>query len=295
MSRSTSLGEQKSVRLTHGTIRYRERGEGPPVVFVSGFAVNGDLWRNVVPAVAESHRCITPDIPLGAHEMPMDDDADLSLAGLADMVVEFLDRLELERVTLVGNDTGGGVVQVIAGRYPERVDRIVLTPSDCFELMPPPMFWFLPWIGYIPGSIFLLLQSLRIPALRRTPIAFGWLAKRSVPAEVASSYLSPGLGNRLVRRDIAKVSRALSPAYTQTACEQLRHFERPVLLVWPREDRLFPYAYAERLAALLPDATLVPVDDSYTFVPEDQPEVLAQHINEFLADRRARSGHPEAA
>ena len=53
MSKSPELGDQKEVRLEGGTIRYRERGSGPIIVFVHGLLVNGDLWRKVVPLLAE--------------------------------------------------------------------------------------------------------------------------------------------------------------------------------------------------------------------------------------------------
>src|SRR6187401_2800525 len=103
MSISSQLGDQKEVTLPQGTIRYRERGNGDPIVFVHGLLVNGDLWRKVVPELAKDFRCITPDWPLGSHEVPMDRDADLTPPGLAKLIDEFLGELGLENVTLIGN------------------------------------------------------------------------------------------------------------------------------------------------------------------------------------------------
>ena len=118
MSLSPKLGEQKVVRLPQGAIRYRERGRGTPLVFVHGVLVNGDLWRDVVPLLAVSSRCITPDWPLGAHEVPLEPTADLSTPGLAALVADFLAALGLRDVTLIGNDTGGAVCQLVVTSHP---------------------------------------------------------------------------------------------------------------------------------------------------------------------------------
>src|SRR5947199_9664500 len=112
MSISPALGEQRELQLPQGTISYRERGSGEPIVFVHGLLVNGDLWRKVVPELAKDFRCITPDWPLGSHEIPMNRDADLTPTGLAKLIADFLAALELENVTLVGNDTGGALAQI---------------------------------------------------------------------------------------------------------------------------------------------------------------------------------------
>src|SRR3954451_21169004 len=102
MSRFDQLGKSGEVPVSGGTLRYRERGEGPPVLFLHGVLVNGDLWREVVPRVAQAgFRCITPDLPLGSHELPMERDADLTPPALARMIVELIDRLELDRPIVV--------------------------------------------------------------------------------------------------------------------------------------------------------------------------------------------------
>jgi pimeloyl-ACP methyl ester carboxylesterase len=90
MSISEQLGNPRDVTLDQGTIRYRERGSGQPIVFVHGLLVNGDLWRKVVPGLARDFRCITPDWPLGSHELPMKPDADLSPPALAKLIAERL-------------------------------------------------------------------------------------------------------------------------------------------------------------------------------------------------------------
>src|SRR5688572_25726708 len=108
------------VHLPQGTIRYREDGTGEPLLFVHGVVVNGSLWRNVAGPLSKDFRCIVPDWPLGSHEVPMAPDADLSPTALAQLVVDFMDALGLEQVTLVGNDTGGAICQLVAANHPDR-------------------------------------------------------------------------------------------------------------------------------------------------------------------------------
>src|SRR6185503_1789682 len=123
MSITSSLGEQRTVEIPAGTIAYRERGSGPPLVFVHGVGVNGDLWRHVAPPLADAHRCVVPDLPFGSHSHPLRPDADLSLPGLARIVADLLAALGLEDVTIVANDTGGAVAQWLVGHHAERVGR----------------------------------------------------------------------------------------------------------------------------------------------------------------------------
>jgi pimeloyl-ACP methyl ester carboxylesterase len=287
MARSDALGTVHEVELPMGRIRYRERGEGPPVVFVHGLLVNADLWRAVVPGVADAgFRCIAPDWPLGSHEVAMPH-ADLSPPGLAALIAAFLDRLDLSDVTIVANDTGGALTQILMAEHPERLGRVVLTPSDSFERFFPPVFASMPTVAGIPGSLWLLAQLLRVRALHRLPVAFGWVAKRPVPPEIADSYLQPSRRSRAVRDDLRRFLRGVHRRHTLAAAKSFPTFAKPVLLAWTTEDRLFPLELAHRLAGLLPQATVVAIDDSYTFVPEDQPELLTKLVIDFARTHAA--------
>ncbi len=272
------------ISLPAGTIRYRDSGTGAPIVFVHGALVNGSLWRKVIRLLDGEFRCLAPDLPLGSHRLSMPSDADLSPPGLARLVADFLVALDLDQVTLVGNDTGGAICQLVATRHPERLARLVLTPCDAYENFPPPAFRYLPVTARIPGGLAVLAQSMRIRPARRLPFAFGWLSKRAVPTEVVDEWIEPLLADPGVRRDAAKVLRGMSPRYTLEAAELLREFDRPTLLAWAREDRFFKLRDAERLAEAIPDSRLVAIDDSFTFVSEDQPERLAATISEFIRE-----------
>lgn len=284
MSLSTDLGEVKQVDLTAGTIRYRERGEGEPIVFVHGLLVNGDLWRKVVPLLADRYRCITPDLPLGSHEIPMKPDADLSVSGIASLLSELVSALGLSRPTLVANDTGGAITQVLMTEHPESVGRVVLTSCDCFDNFLPALFRPLQALAKAPPVLTTLLQPLRLPATRSLPIAFGWLAKRPIDPEFEAGYAAQIFAQPGVRRDCYKLLRDISPEYTQRAAERLAEFHSPVLVAWAAEDRLFPPEHGQRIAEIVPDGRFVSIEDCYSFISEDRPEALWKQIREFLEE-----------
>lgn len=294
MAISEELGVEHSVDLTAGTIRYRERGEGPPVVFVHGLLVNADLWRNVVPAVSDGDRCLAPDWPLGSHQVPMKQGADLSPPGVARLIAEFLAALDLNDVTVVANDTGGALTQILMASHPERIGRVVLTPSDCFEYFFPPGFAFLPRLLKLPGPTWLMARTLQIKALHRLPFVFGMIARRPIPPSIRESYVRSCGRSAGVRRDLRSFVTKVHRRHTLAAADALPAFAKPVLLAWATDDRVFPLAFGKRLAEVLPNARLVEVADSYTFVPEDQPAVLAELITEFIGRRTSdrHTAHP---
>jgi pimeloyl-ACP methyl ester carboxylesterase len=287
MAISEELGVRRSVSLSAGTIDYRERGDGPPVVFVHGVLVNADLWRKVVPLL-DGYRCIAPDWPLGAHTTPMRAGADLSPTGLADLIADFLAALDLGDVTVVANDSGGALTQILLTRHPERIGRVVFTPSDCFESFFPPGFAFLPRLLRVPGQTWLMAKALQIKALHRLPFVFGMVARRPIPLEIRQSYVRPAARSAGVRRDVRSFVTRVHRRYTLAAAQALPAFTKPVLLAWAREDRVFPLALGRRLAGLFSDVRFVEVADSYTFVPEDQPAVLAELIAEFVGSTARR-------
>ena len=272
-----------SVELAHGTVRYRDEGDWRPIVFVHGVLVNGLLWRRVTPLL-EGFRVIVPDWPLGSHEVPMNPKADLTPPGLARIVADFIEALGLDDVVLVANDTGGAIAQIVATEHPERIGALVLTPCDAFENFLPPMFKGLQVAARVPGALSAFLAPLRVRALRQLPLAFGWLRKRRIEDEVSDAYLAPYYAHAGVRRDLRKVLTGISKRYTLDAAGRLAHFGKPALVVWASEDKVFPVEHGRRLAAIL-GARVVEVADSYSFVPEDQPEPLAGLIAEFARER----------
>lgn len=282
MAISTQLGELRRADLSMGPVEYRERGSGIPIVFLHGIIANGDVWRNVVPELADRYRCIAPDWPLGSHRLAMREGTDFTLFGLARLVDEFLETLGLTDVVLVANDTGGAIAQTVAARHPERLGRLVLTPCDAFDNFLPLPIQHLQLFGRTQAGLYVLAQSLRSRLVQRLPIAFGLLTELPIPAVIMRSYTEPLRRSRAVRRDFAALVRAISIRFTEEAARGLSSFDRPTLIVWARERRrFFPVEHAHRLADLLPDARLELLDDTGPFVSEDQPVALARLIHKF--------------
>ena len=271
--------------LSTGPIEYEDTGgDGPVIVPIHGLVMNGAVWREVVADLRSDHRCVVPTLPLGGHRRPMHPDADLSLHGQARLIAELLDHLDLHEVTLIANDWGGP--QITAVEHPERLAALVLASCEAFDNIPPGLPGkFAGLAGRMPGGLFVCAQTLRVRALRRLPMTFGWMAKRPVPDDLVRSWIAGLCGDRAVRRDTAKYIRTSDNNGLVDAAEGLRTFDRPVLLAWAAEDRVMPVAHAHRLAALVPDGEVVEIADSYTLLPLDQPAALASAIRSFVRAR----------
>jgi pimeloyl-ACP methyl ester carboxylesterase len=273
---------RNEVRLSSGTVRYQDSGSGPVVVFVHGLFVDSELWRKVVDAIGEDFRCVRPDLPLGAHVVAASAAADLSPVGIANLLGEFLDALDLHDVTLVANDTGGAITQILLAKGCDRVGRVVLTPCDSFDNFLPKSIRALTYAARIPGLLSIGVQPLRWGWVRR--IGFHWLAVRPIPADVLAAWFRPLITDRRIRRDTTRFLRSIDNRDTMAAADRLRSFTRPVLLLWPRKLPYFPFAHAQRWTTILSNARLVEVPDSYTFLSEDQPDLLAREIAVFIWD-----------
>jgi pimeloyl-ACP methyl ester carboxylesterase len=288
----------KQIELSAGTIDYRDTGgDGPVLVLLHGLMMDASLWDGPVAALSAEHRCIVPTLPLGAHDHAMNADADLSLPGIARLVAEFVDRLGLQDITLVGNDTGGALVQLLMGGGAARVGRVVLVSCDAFDNFPPGLTGkALMLTGKLPPVLFgLFMQQMRLRAVRRLPVAFGWLTLRGDTA--TARWIRPVLTQPEIRRDTVRMLRAAA-ADTHLlveAAERLPGFNHPALVVWATADRVMPPEHGRRLAGLLPQGRLVQVEDSYTLIPLDQPAMLAQIIEDFTRASAVRPGDKSSA
>jgi pimeloyl-ACP methyl ester carboxylesterase len=276
----------RRIELSAGTIEYLDTGgDTPAVVLLGGLLMDASLWTDVVAELAGEHRCIAPTLPMGAHRHAMDPGADLSPRGLARIVSELLERLELDDVTLVGNDTGGALVQLLAADREPRVGRIVLVSCDAFDNFPPGLTGrAIVLAGKLPPAAFgAFMQQMRLRALRRLPLAFGWLTRRG--DATTARWLEPVLSRPDIRRDAVRVLRGMGADRTLLldVAERLRGFDRPALVVWASEDRVMPPEHGRRLAELLPQGRLVEIEDSYTLIALDQPARLAEAIRAFTA------------
>jgi pimeloyl-ACP methyl ester carboxylesterase len=285
--RSPQLGESHLLGVPQGTIECFRRGEGPPLVFAHGWLANANLWRNVIERLADRFECIALDLPLGAHRIALDDEADLGAEGCGALIAEVLGALDLEDVTLVGNDSGGAYSQIALAQHGERIgdriSRLVLTSCETpYDEWPPPPFDGLPAAARDPELLSQLLGALEDPAIRATPPAYGLLLKRPVEAEVSDSYALPASRDTGVLHDVAKAMASTSTAPVRAAGERLiASSDLPVRLIWSSEDGVFPIAHAERFAKALKHGELVRIGNAYSFTPEDRPDAVAAAIRSF--------------
>jgi pimeloyl-ACP methyl ester carboxylesterase len=280
------------VELSAGVIDYEDTGgSGPVIVFVHGLMMDGSVWRKVVADLRGDYRCVLPTLPLGGHRHPMRADADLSMRGIAEILGEFVERLDLRDMTLAMNDWGGAQL-LIGGARDERISRLVLCACEAFDNVPPKgAARMLPYIAHVPGGISAAVMPFRFDRLRRLPLTYGSLSKRPVPREVMDRWFGPVLEQSKVRRDLRKYVLSVGQGRRDllAATDRLRSFERPALVVWASEDRLMPVEHGPRLAALLPQGRLVEISDSYTLISEDQPAKLTTHLRAFLTETESRS------
>jgi pimeloyl-ACP methyl ester carboxylesterase len=285
--RDPALGDAHELDLPPGRLRYFEAGTGSPIVFAHGLLVNANLWRKVVARLSPEFRCIALDLPLGSHTLPMPEAADLTPHGLADLIAQAAEALALEEVTLVGNDTGGALCQMLVTRRPERVGRLVLTSCDYRDNFPPAMFRYFKPAAAIPGAMKLLMLPMRLRWPRRLPFAFGWLVKRPVDRAAEDSYLLPGMTIAGVEQDLKRVIQGIDTRYTNEAADRLKEFDKPALIAWSSDDRFFKPAHAERLAQELPNARLEWIENARSLSPEDEPSRLAELIADFVREQPA--------
>jgi pimeloyl-ACP methyl ester carboxylesterase len=267
---------------THlGSIEYRDIGEGPTIVFLHLVLAEASHWDKMPPLLADRFRCIFPTLPMGAHRLPADEHADLSVAGLARAVGDLLDHLDVRDVTVVGNDTGGAICQVMAVNHHERLGRVVLTNCDMYDDFPPKMFRYFTVLPYVPGGLAITGRLLKIRALWPLPFVFGRLANQADGVKI-ERWADALLASKLVRRDARKVIKGADPGVTNEAARALRSTELPFLVAWGADDKAFRPALAERFCAEVPTATLTMIDNCKALVCWDQPRRLAQLISEFV-------------
>jgi pimeloyl-ACP methyl ester carboxylesterase len=275
------------IELSAGPISYEDTdGEGPTIVLLHGLLMTASLWDDVVEELRSDFRCVRPTMPMGAHPRPMRPDADLSLRGQVRLLVEFLERLDLNDVSLVFNDWCGAQLLIAEG-WDARVGRLILASCETDDNYPPGLPGRVAALAArLPGGLVAALKPLRFKPLRRLPMTFGLMSKRPIPDEIFDRWLKPPRSQAAIRGDLRKYAgdtrrgrRELANANPRLAC-----FSKPVLVAWAAEDKVMPITAGRRLAASFPDSRFVEIDDSRTLIPIDQPRALAATIAAFVSD-----------
>ncbi len=268
------MPERVEVATAVGPVPVHVSGSGPAVLGVHGLLLDSRLWGPVGEVLGNSVRLVLPDLPLGAHRTPVPDRSALTPEHVAGALLDVLDGVDAPAAVLVGNDTGGALVQLAAASAPERVAGLVLAGCDAFEHLPPPLLRPLPRLVGLPGATRALLGALAVPGLLADPGPVNLFTTRGFGRPLVADWLRPARTDAAVRADLTALIAAMRPGPLLAAVPALGRLRVPAAVVWGRRERVFPRRDAERLARLL-GTEVTWLDDTLTFVPWDRPDAVA--------------------
>jgi pimeloyl-ACP methyl ester carboxylesterase len=278
MDRKAFEGRRQFAQTSVGDIAYVEHGEGPAALFCHGAALNGYQWRGVIDRCADVRRVIAFD-NLGHGHTRAAPDADVDFAGHARMLAELLDGLGVERVDLVGNDSGGAIAQVFAAQNPDRVRSLALANCDAKDSTPPPSLLPLLELVRQGGLADMWKFLLDNPDQARTPETFGGLYENpeQLSDETIEAYLAPVVADMSTVHALERFLLALASDQIAVIEPQLRELRAPTLIVWGTADTAFDLKLAYWLAETIPGARpVVEIEGGKLFWPEEHPDRLAE-------------------
>ncbi len=206
----------------------------------------------------------------------------MSVTANARMLAEFLDALKIDRVDLVGNDSGGGICQIFAALYPERVRSLTLTDCDAHDNWPPEAFKpFVAMVaaGGLPETLKAMLAD---KSVYRSPQALGpaYEKPEAVSDETIEIYLQPHLRSAARTNDLERFVMAFDNQHTVSIEDRLRRVQAPTLIVWGTDDIYFDLTWSRWLEKAIPGTERrVELKSARIFFPEER-------WNEFNAELR---------
>src|SRR6202041_989716 len=272
-----------SIQTASGRISYVEQGTGPVAIFVHGVLLNGHLWRHQLGELSDIRRTIAVDL-LAHGDSEITADQDVSVTANAKMLSEFLDALHINQVDLVGNDSGGGISQIFAALYPERVRTLTLTNCDTHDNWPPEAFKpFVAMVkaGGLRGTIEAMLSD---KSIYRSPGALGpaYEHPENVTDETIENYLRSFLASNVRTRDLERFVEAFDNKHTVAIEPKLKTFEAPTLIVWGTDDIYFDVKWSRWLADAIPGTQRrVELKGARIFFPEERPQEFNRELRGF--------------
>ena len=271
---------QRSVQTPSGRISYTEQGTGPVALFVHGVLLNGYLWRHQLADLSDIRRCIAVDL-LAHGDTEITPDQDVSVTANAKMLKEFLDALNIDQVDLVGNDSGGGITQIFAALYPERVRSLTLTDCDTHDNWPPEAFKpFLAMAaaGGLRGTLDAMLSD---KSVYRSPQALGPAYEHPEQLSDGSieKYLRPLVSSEQRTRDLQRFLAAFDNKHTLAIEARLKTLKAPTLIVWGTDDVYFDVKWSHWLAENIPGTRRrVEFKGARIFFPEERWEEFNKEL-----------------
>lgn len=278
--RKKSVANRKSVQTPSGQISYVEEGTGPAALFVHGVLLNGHLWRYQLKGLSDIRRCIAVDL-LAHGDTEIAPDQDVSVTANARMLKEFLDGLRIDQVDLVGNDSGGGISQIFAALYPERVRTLTLTDCDTHDNWPPEAFKpFLAMAakGGLPAKLEAMLAD---KSIYRSQAELGpaYEHPERLSDEDIETYLRPFTKTEHRVRELERFLAAFDNQHTLAIEDRLKAFNAPTLIVWGTDDVYFDLKWSHWLASNIPGTRhRVELQGARLFFPEERWQEFNQEL-----------------
>lgn len=271
---STQMTENHTYIDGH-KIAFLEQGSGSPVILLHGIPTNSLMWRDIIPQLAKTHRVIAPDL-LNYGRSAKPKSADVSINAQSGMIVKLMDVLGVRRADIVAHDIGGGVAQLIAVNYPEKIRKLVLMDSVCFDSWPIPEFE--PLQKPEAESDMSLEDFL---SMMRAFMPNDVYNKSVMTDELIELYLEPWStedGKRAFFRNL----RRLNKEYTQAIADELSQLPHQTLIIWGDKDPFQKPEYALKLAEAIPNTELVWIKDVGHFLIDEKPAEIGDHLSQFL-------------
>lgn len=278
-----SRAVKHTIETPSGTIAYQESGAGPVALFVHGVLLNSDLWRYQLRELGDLRRCIAPDL-LAHGDTELAAGQGVTVTDCATMLAQFLDGLEIGQVDLVGNDSGGGIAQIFAATYPERVRTLTLTNCDAHDNWPPEAFKpFLAMAaqGGLAGALNAMLGDRNI---YRAPTALGpaYEHPEQVTDAVIEGYLRPHLRSSQRTLDLQRFLAAFDASHTTAIESRLRTLQAPTFIAWGTDDIYFPVRWGDWLAQTIPGMRrYLRFEGARIFFPEERWEEFNDELRRF--------------
>lgn len=273
---------RRTVETPSGSISYVEHGSGPVALFVHGVLLNGYLWRHQLAQLGDLRRCIAVDL-LAHGNTEISATQDVSVTANAHMLAQFLDALKIDQVDLVGNDSGGGICQIFAALYPQRIRSLALTNCDAHDNWPPEPFKpFVAMVaaGGLPDTLNAMLAD---KSIFRSPGALGPAYERpeAVSDDTIETYLRPFTRSAQRTRDIERFVNAFDCRHTVEIERQLGQVQAPTLIAWGTDDIYFDLKWSHWLEKTIPGTKRrVEFNSARIFFPEER-------ASEFNAELKA--------
>ena len=258
--------------------QWEDKGNGDPVVFLHGIPTGPRLWRHVIAQLGD-FRCLAWEMIGYAGSIEAGIGRDISVGRQADYLIQWMDSIDLDEAVLVGHDLGGGVAQIAAVRYPERVQGLVLVNSICYDSWPVPSVKMLQWMNELlarsPDAVVYLIMMILFfrghddLALMRESLGVHWAPYAEADAAGA----------------LARQVQALDVRDTLAVAGELSGLGIPASIVWGAADGFQKLSYGERLARDL-GAPLDPIRGGKHFVPEDHPGRVAAAVRDVVGRTR---------